>query len=306
MPKKRKCLKLFTKTWPPKDKENEEEESSRPLTATLDKPTILDIRFIDKIDMSLMRKEFFPFTNLCRIPLTIALNKVVKPPQEIRRRPLSLPSSEKYLVKRTKNHDTSEEDDSSTRSARNKIAKTKQGSILTSVRPCKKTSAKNIDKPQQVSDSNNNTKASYKLTSKLPPSTLTKVNCLKSTKLPEPCKTCGRSDQPERLHSHPVTVPRTTKKMEENVKIPVKNTVQKPMAIKYKPKQPPNKDKTPSPRKKVLPPKKPEEPVQRKTANQETPRVRSAKRTLTCYLCGREFGTASLSLHEPKCLEVYA
>ncbi|KAG5867486.1 hypothetical protein JTB14_037685 [Gonioctena quinquepunctata] len=32
-------------------------------------------------------------------------------------------------------------------------------------------------------------------------------------------------------------------------------------------------------------------------------RVGSAKRTLTCYLCGREFGSASLPLHEPKCFQ---
>uniref|UniRef100_A0A8C7EVT9 C2HC/C3H-type domain-containing protein n=1 Tax=Neovison vison TaxID=452646 RepID=A0A8C7EVT9_NEOVI len=25
--------------------------------------------------------------------------------------------------------------------------------------------------------------------------------------------------------------------------------------------------------------------------------------TLTCYVCGREFGTLSLPIHEPKCLE---
>lgn len=30
----------------------------------------------------------------------------------------------------------------------------------------------------------------------------------------------------------------------------------------------------------------------------------SGKRTLTCYICGREFGTASLALHEPKCMQV--
>lgn len=27
-------------------------------------------------------------------------------------------------------------------------------------------------------------------------------------------------------------------------------------------------------------------------------------RTVTCYICGREFGTASFPIHEPKCLQV--
>jgi hypothetical protein len=36
----------------------------------------------------------------------------------------------------------------------------------------------------------------------------------------------------------------------------------------------------------------------------ERPIVRSGPRTVLCYLCGREFGTASYPLHEPHCLQV--
>lgn len=99
----------------------------------------------------------------------------------------------------------------------------------------------------------------------------------------------------------------------------MKSTVQKPVAIKYK-------SKTTTEKKATSPTKKPPistPPVQKATnispATHRTnnpiaapkpaetvPRAKSAKRTLTCYLCGREFGTASLSLHEPKCLEVCA
>ena len=28
-------------------------------------------------------------------------------------------------------------------------------------------------------------------------------------------------------------------------------------------------------------------------------------RTITCYICGREFGSASFPIHEPKCLQVF-
>lgn len=44
--------------------------------------------------------------------------------------------------------------------------------------------------------------------------------------VPEPCRTCGRPNQPERLHSHPetplrnVSVPGTLKSMEDIAKIP--------------------------------------------------------------------------------------
>lgn len=78
------------------------------------------------------------------------------------------------------------------------------------------------------------------------------------------------------------------------MEVPTKNTVQKPVAIKYQSK----KTTTVSPTKK--------QPPVVKVKSEEQSRPQSAKRTLTCYLCSREFGTASLPLHEPKCLEVRA
>lgn len=87
---------------------------------------ILDISFIDKIDMTLMRKEFFSLTNLCRLPITISLEKIAGKQQDGTRRPLSLPSSEKFLGKRSKNLDSSEEDNSLS-SVRSKLVKAKTG-----------------------------------------------------------------------------------------------------------------------------------------------------------------------------------
>lgn len=277
--KKRKPLKLFTKTWPPKDTK-EEEELERPLTATLEKPTILNISFIDKIDMTLMRKEFFALSNLCKLPLTINLKKTQKQPQAIHRkptRPLSLPSSE--IKHKHTQHNSRSEDELSLKSTRKLVA------------PLKRQSPKICEKA--LSDTNNNTKSSRKL----PPTT--KLSYVKSTKLPEPCKTCGRSDQPERLHSHPVTSVKSVKRtMEESKKTPIKNTVQKPVAIKYQSK------KTVSPTKKAPTPPQPKKLENKQKQDESVVRPKSGKRTLTCYLCSREFGTASLSLHEPKCLEV--
>lgn len=278
--KKRKPLKLFTKTWQPKDKQ--EEEPQRPLTATLEKPTILNISFIDKIDMTLMRKEFFALSNLCRLPLTINLKKTQKQHQEICRkptRPLSLPASE---IKRNCKKSNSE-DETHLRCIKKSVIPLKSLQINKSPKNCSKTH----------SDTNNNTK----LPRKLPPTT--RLNYVKSTKLPEPCKTCGRSDQPERLHSHPVTSVRSVKKTMEDSKnkAPIKNTVQKPVAMKYQSK------KATSPTKKTPTPPQ-TKPVQNKPKNDEQARPKSGKKTLTCHLCSREFGTASLPLHEPKCLEV--
>lgn len=303
---KRRTLRLFTKVTPPKDKENDTEDERRPLTATLEKPTILDISFIDKIDMTLMRKEFF---SLCRLPLTISLKKIKANPKEliIKRpvRPLSLPASNKpWVAKRTKNYDTSEDsvEEESTRSVKNKIANPNAkiepiAARKTTIRPCA---------VNKSSDSNNNIFKTYRLPRKLTPSVALKP--AKPTKLPEPCKTCGRSDQPERLHSHPVTRLRNSRKMEESVKLPItKNTVQKPTAMRYKSKLQGSKEKrAPSPVKRSVtsPTKGRVEKAKEDGRTKEAERVKSAKRTLTCYLCGREFGTASLPLHEPRCLQV--
>lgn len=220
--------------------------------------------------MTLMRKEFFALSNLCKLPLTINLKK------QPQRRPLSLPSSEIM-----RNHrKTSSEDEVSSKTITRR-------SVVPSI---KRQSPKNNDK--SLSDTNNNTKPPRKL----PPTT--KPSYVKSTKLmPEPCKTCGRSDQPERLHSHPVTSS-TMRSVKKPMEAPMKNTVQKPVAIKYQSR------KAVSPTKKAPTPPQPKK-TQIKPKIEETSRPKSAgKRTLTCYLCSREFGTASLPLHEPKCLEV--
>lgn len=45
-------LKLFTKTWPLKGNKKINKDEERPLTATLEKPTILDIRYMSKFSFS--------------------------------------------------------------------------------------------------------------------------------------------------------------------------------------------------------------------------------------------------------------
>lgn len=115
MPMKNPGLHLFTKTWPASKKSKEIDENKRPLTATLDKPTILDIRLIGKIDMSKIRKEFLNISNLCRMPLLIKKAKNSK-----LRRPLSLPPTD--IVKKKKitsyGDDVSAGEEESTRSVK--------------------------------------------------------------------------------------------------------------------------------------------------------------------------------------------
>jgi hypothetical protein len=153
--------------------------------------------------------------------------------------------------------------------------------------------------------------------------------------VPEPCRTCGRPEQPERFHSHPPPSSHRQRQHDDNNnddKRPAvtKSSVRKPVPMKYRsgrskrresgvaapggeaslPTRVPNPDA-----------KKPElQHVGRKSPRpgaggvflvlddrgSDKPVARSGPRTVLCYLCGREFGTASYPLHEPHCLQVSA
>lgn len=332
-------LKLFTKTWPLKGNKKINKDEERPLTATLEKPTILDIRYMTIIDMSLIRKEFLNITNLCRMPL------ILKPSKGNFKKPLSILSADpvkKSKKKRKKpepNDDSHEDEESSIIQSAKLQVPSKLGVRSRSSRSTNKSVINRVKQPSiiaiknSVNDANNNNKT-LKVPSRKPnlatiqTRRMPSPDLVKSTKLPSPCKTCGRPDLPERFHSHPATPlklsPRKNQPVKET-KVPVKSSVQKPIAIKYKSKNctiaTDTKRKT-SPVKKssissgtlpvplvaVVPPtRRKESPSHPDTMGRKssTPSRGSSggKRTLTCYICGREFGTASLSLHEPKCLE---
>lgn len=84
---------------------------------------MLDIKFLNKIDMSLVRKEFLDITNLCKLSFhpSFKSNKKKEPPHGKRKsvssRPRSLPSTEKLNINKRSKHQTesdSWEDDEST------------------------------------------------------------------------------------------------------------------------------------------------------------------------------------------------
>ncbi|KAL6443600.1 hypothetical protein ACFW04_001619 [Cataglyphis niger] len=126
---------------------------------------------------------------------------------------------------------------------------------------------------------------------------------------PEPCKTCGRPDQPERFHSHPKgsqakikNIPTSTSTMKAKFAVPsVPKSIQKPVALNFRSDR--NRNKL-------------DEVETKPAASQDCPsqdssqQVKSSSasmkrgpKTVTCYICGREFGTASFPIHVPKCME---
>lgn len=205
-------LKLFTKTWPPKRENNEEndDEKDRPLTATLDKPTILNISLMGIIDMTTVRKEFLNISNLCKFPLSLPKRRKTA----LVPRPLSLPSPQKKK-NRKKRPETSEDSWEEEESSSVVDIKSKEAISRTKLKMIE-------DAKHKKTDANNN-KAKKMIPLRKRVGVVSKVlnvksDVDKSTKLPEPCKTCGRPDLPERFHSHPVTPLKNAKKQEETPK----------------------------------------------------------------------------------------
>lgn len=128
---------------------------------------------------------------------------------------------------------------------------------------------------------------------------------------PEPCKTCGRPDQPERFHSHPKSSNVIPKKDKDSgthgkPKISVPKTIQKPVALNFRSEK---SKRTKSQEDKQIPsPKghnsKNTSPRDRTNEKRQPNPTRKGPRTVTCYICAREFGTASFPIHEPKCMQV--
>jgi len=123
---------------------------------------------------------------------------------------------------------------------------------------------------------------------------------------PEPCKTCGRPDQPERFHSHPKgsqtkikDIPTTKSKP---AVLPVPKSIQKPVALNFRSDRNKNKlDEMETKSNPTIPQDHPSPDQQDRSMSAPTKR---GPKTVTCYICGREFGSASFPIHEPKCMEV--
>jgi len=167
-----------------------------------------------------------------------------------------------------------------------------------------------------------------------------------SDEVPEPCRTCGRPEQPERFHSHPPASSHQQRKQQDNNNnddatrpAVTKSSVRKPVPIKYRSGKSnrrkleaaktetettvTSKVPSPDPHRRKTSVEVDTKTVEMQRVDRKSPRsggggvflvlddrggerpiARSGPRTVLCYLCGREFGTASYPLHEPHCLQV--
>lgn len=208
------------KRWPPRtvaglrSKRFLQEHHTRPQTATLAKPRVLDTCYLTKVDMSLTRKALLNISNLCkstgkrggRVPMK-AFAKITTSGVCMQLRPNHRP-----LGRSLSEADESWEDEDS----------------------CSELNGRSVSRTKTfVRESNVNNQGGKGGAKSLAAA----KKGIKRT-VPEPCHSCGRSDLPERLHSHPATKSRTICRSQTvpavTVTRPVKSSVQRPTPIKYK------------------------------------------------------------------------
>ncbi|XP_046752841.1 cactin [Diprion similis] len=301
----------------------------RPKTANLEEPSFLDPRLIDKLDMSMLSKELL-CDSMTHIQLMHAGVGVERRRQSLNVNP---PGSRREY-----------------RSDRSSVATPSNSGIISLVRQkrrsfepltdseacdgrdtslidaMKKQSQLAIGKRITADDNNNRRSAAPgNLTPKIPVLAISKRKSSKTSLksdvelftgpariAPEPCKTCGRSDQPERFHSHPAKPAIATVKVRDSnanhkAKVnAVPKSVQKPVALNFRSEK--RKSETTKNSRQSVQDQKDTQgnvlPVQPSTTVPAAhPSPKRGPRSVTCYICSREFGTASFPIHEPKCLE---
>lgn len=121
---------------------------------------------------------------------------------------------------------------------------------------------------------------------------------------PEPCKTCGRPDQPERFHSHPKGYHTKINEITPTTKpktISMPKSIQRPIALNFRSDKKNNKSEEDNV---VCETKSKSISPQEGSTTLSSAPIKRGRRIVTCYICARDFGTASFPIHEPKCMEV--
>ncbi|XP_076283312.1 cactin, spliceosome C complex subunit [Lasioglossum baleicum] len=297
----------------------------RPKTANLEKPSVLDPKLVDKLDMSLLSKELLNdsmtryrhtkaisggVSSRCRQDVGELHQQQHRPPSNgvaatwsnglangstrHKRR-----SFEQILDLRLGLADVSAESPRMQKQARI------TGQDITALK-------RSTDNRKLDDNNNRNGIGSQKISSL---ATLRKRNSRPTIQndlevftsssmkgAPEPCRSCGKPDQPERFHSHPKGTMQKPKDSPTNsnskTKTSLPKTVQKPVALNFRSDKSKNKTEESAQETKLESP--------RGQVNQNRPfsaPTKKGPRTITCYICGREFGTASFPIHEPRCMQ---
>lgn len=248
--------------------------SPRPGTATLDHPKVLDINTVHLLDMTTISQH-------SDRPRTYSLGR---PTPNI-----SVPHIE--AIDPVLSHHETSDIGQTTDHQRQRDYQTRQSKNITN-----KSKYSN-----KLSNGQHNKDGHFKYPTK--PNDVTSFLILDPNALPEPCHSCKNTPHPERLHSHPkmkttYAIPGKSKSFSENLHR-ISNTSQnnnvkqnhEDQPSKYKPKN--------------------RSPKEEKTDTDHLDHYRESKNPSKmppflkiCPICGRQFGSKSFPLHEPKCMEV--
>uniref|UniRef100_A0A1B6EA23 C2HC/C3H-type domain-containing protein n=1 Tax=Clastoptera arizonana TaxID=38151 RepID=A0A1B6EA23_9HEMI len=296
----------------------------RPDTATLEKPLMLDPALLRKLDM----------TRTTRERLMTIENLVVTPKKKNKARIKDKPP---IAPTRKEMKSNSWEDDSVSDEPKTK----KMTRVLNTTFRIKSHARKSLKEVLTLAQDTRPTSTSPvpKKTETLPQPEVTKKTEFVEPEVavPAPCCACGRKERPERLHAHPKRViKKKTKDDQENKE---QRSVTKPIPMKFRSgKSREKSDAESEPKKETALIRKETFKVERGSRRElpvvekkeavsprsikavrsplrspecrlmapKNPVVHSASRrprTVVCYLCSKEFFTASFPLHEPHCLQ---
>ncbi|XP_037079125.1 zinc finger protein 474-like [Pollicipes pollicipes] len=135
-------------------------------------------------------------------------------------------------------------------------------------------------------------------------------------RLPSPCVSCGKSENPERFHSHPEEASRSPARARRLVK--KRLSIQRPTPVRYKPQ--PSLDPVAQRKQQQRQEKRRKEARLQEDEVQQERRREALQHNLAltlaryqrpalgptfivCYVCGRQFGPTSMPIHQPQCLE---
>ncbi|XP_018357848.1 PREDICTED: uncharacterized protein LOC108757779 [Trachymyrmex cornetzi] len=321
-------------TWPPKMKRVQvfcEKEPERPKTANLTRPSVLDPALVNKLDMSLLSKELLcdsmtrfhqngkpvsggTTSSSSSSSLSLLLPS---PPSASRRRQSAVVNIATTTTWSSHDAPVRRQRRSFEQIYESRVAAGLMEEIDISRSPTATqefVSKRNSD-IRRLDDNNNKNS---------PPKVLSMVkkknsrtglsndleiftSASKTTKsAPEPCKTCGRPDQPERFHSHPKgsqskikDIPSPMTKSKPTVPS-VPKSIQKPVALNFRSDR--NRNKLDEAENPTIPQNHPSQVSNQQSRSLSAP-MKRGPRSVTCYVCGREFGTVSFPIHEPKCME---
>lgn len=325
-------------------------DDARPLTATLERPLILDIALLKKLDMTTFTKKgLVTISKLCGVSLIKKdpkrTNKPFKSKKHLKKQTSVDAGHNRYRKERLKKLDSSAgfsscDDESSVVELKRKVwtgynePRRRMPTIKVSgSEDSKKANEEDswLDEESSASDVVTKRKTDRKTfvdfnrvkddrflgaTAK---TTKSKVYLKRNATIddvfggplrhsvPEPCKACGRSEQPERFHSHPKTPSKTPEAQKVAKPIVTKTEISKPVPAKYKSAEKGRRgsgDNRGDTTKRNATPKEKPKSEAREDGSRPVRPSSGRPRTITCYLCAREFGTASFPLHEVRCIEV--